>query len=50
MFEITELPVLIDHGKAWTRCGASLIMAILASLPVAIWASCKPPLEALREE
>ncbi|MFH0910487.1 MAG: FtsX-like permease family protein [Planctomycetota bacterium] len=50
LFGVKTLPIAIAYDKVVIRSLAAVLMAFLASLPPAIWAGYRPPLEALRHE
>ncbi len=50
LFGVEELPVRIVAWKVIARSLAAVALAVGASLPLALWAGWRPPLEALRHE
>jgi lipoprotein-releasing system permease protein len=50
LFGAKELHINLDVAKIIIRTGAAVLISILATLPAAIWAATRSPLEALRHE
>lgn len=50
LFGVENMPVYVDGGKAAIRAVAAVLLSVVATLPVAVWAGVQQPLEALRHE
>jgi lipoprotein-releasing system permease protein len=50
LFGVKDMPVVIDTGKVILRTLAAIGLSVAATLPVAVWAGLREPLEALRHE